>query len=470
MMSAKRLARELRAYRIDHDERHFKRIAKRLRRLDERGLTAAVGVLNEHSEESLRFLESSHGTDWRRLLDEAPLAVHLPPLERLAVSYHLLAQAEESSPTLGWSPFRVSRPRPDVPDPTGGIPVPIPVRRGHRTSFERGERTLAAPDTRWLTIENAIVQDGGSVRSGDTWVAYEPPADSLNSTFVSGLWQTHWGTRAHPDIVMLKTAPPAREVIDEGILIAGRNDDNWYQFLVFYLPRVLDIPDTIPADVPLLVTRRTLPGGIEALMELTDRPLRYIDPGESQRVKRLHVGPPVGNMRDDGYDDWSKALTASLPPLRALRARWGVDVPRVGRGRRIFLHRNAARRGVVNGEEIATVAREAGLEFIDPATLSFAEQREIFSSAELVVGATGAVMANYLLMRPGARIVGLTSDHLHDFISPPAMAWIAGCEFEYVTGPATVRKREVEHLQHWVQADFVIPAKTLRRAIQDAAG
>ncbi|WP_227000966.1 glycosyltransferase family 61 protein [Protaetiibacter intestinalis] len=460
------LAKELRAYRHDLDPLHFERIASRLPLPGGPADGAIVRSMHQHPEESLRFLESAAGAPWRARLEGTPVDTHWPPVERLAVSYHLLARGNDSDSVLGWSPFRVERPRPDIAEPAGGVPVPIPVRKGHRTSFRAGEGVLSAPDVRWLTLDDAIVQDGGSVRVGDTWIAYEPSADPSNATFVSGLWQTHWGTRVHPDTVMIKTAPEAPDVIDEGILIAGRNDDNWYQFMVFYLARILSVPSSVPSDAPLLVTERTLPGGIEALRELSDRPIRMIDPGLAQRVRRLHVGPPVGNMRDDGYDAWFRALTVHLPALRELRRRWGVDTPRIGAGRKIFLHRNAGRRGVTNAESIASIAQEAGLELVDPALLTFGEQREVFSSSELVVGATGAVMANYLLMRPGSHIIGLTSDHLYDFISPPAMAWIAGCTFEYVTGPSLVTRRDVEHLQHWVQADFAIPAQTFRRVLR----
>lgn len=460
------LTKEFRAYRNDLDPVHFQRIAARLPRPGAQADESIVRVFHLHADESLRFLESVAGTPWRDRLDGTAVEAYSPPVERLAVSYHLLAHGRDSEPLLGWSPLRVDRPRPDIADPVGGVPTPLPIRRRHRTSFRPGESALSAPDVRWLTLHDAVVQDGGSVRVGDTWVAYEPAADSVNASFVSGLWQTHWGTRAHPDTVMLKMAPDASDVIDEGILIAGRNDDNWYQFLVFYLARVLSIPDDVSPDVPLLVTARTLPGGLEALRELSDRPIRMIDPGRSQRVRKLHLKPPVGNMRDDGYDDWSKALTVHLPALRELRARWGVNTRRTEAGRKIFLHRNTPRRGITNAGTVTSIARDAGLELVDPATLTFAEQREVFSSAELVVGATGAVMANYLLMRPGSHIIGLTSDHLYNFVSPPAMAWIAGCTFEYVTGPSRVRRRDVEHLQHWVQADFAIPPRVLRQTLR----
>ena len=114
------------------------------------------------------------------------------------------------------------------------------------------------------------------------------------------------------------------------------------------------------------------------------------------------------------------------------------------------------------------LATRSGLEVVDPTGLDFAAQRALYESAELLVGASGAVMANYLMMRPGSRIIAFTSHHLRDFIEPPAIAAAAGCRFEYVTGPAAVSGDDVADANQWIHADFRVDAASFRAALADA--
>ena len=298
-------------------------------------------------------------------------------------------------------------------------------------------------------------------------MCYETAADPT-LTFVAGAGQSSFGSTAHSDGMLLHRMPPAEEGIPEGILLAGRNDDNWYHWLAEYLPRALTVPEDIARHVPLLVSRRTPTTGVEALLELTERPIVLVDPTCSQPVGRLHVAAPVVQVLDTGHADWAFATTIDRAPLDALRARLGVDVPREGNGRRVFLTRRSAHRGIRNQEGLAEIARSAGLDLVDPGGMTFAEQRELFSTAELVVGASGAVMANYLLMRPGSAIVALTSEQLHDFVLPAVMAAVAGCSFRYVLGTSDIRREDVKDMNQWIHANFTIDEAAFRSALSAA--
>jgi Glycosyltransferase 61 len=100
--------------------------------------------------------------------------------------------------------------------------------------------------------------------------------------------------------------------------------------------------------------------------------------------------------------------------IRAARRRLGLEgaaAPRASR--RLFVsRRDAAKRRVVNEDELLTALATLGFEVIVPGALTFAEQVAAFSSAEVVVGPHGAGLANAIFMPRGSTIVEL---HHADF-------------------------------------------------------
>ncbi len=70
-----------------------------------------------------------------------------------------------------------------------------------------------------------------------------------------------------------------------------------------------------------------------------------------------------------------------------------------------FLRRNGAVRNIINQYEIEQMLVERGFHVIEPETLTFVEQVEIFSRASVIVGATGSAIANLLFCPPSAKIV-----------------------------------------------------------------
>jgi capsular polysaccharide biosynthesis protein len=107
----------------------------------------------------------------------------------------------------------------------------------------------------------------------------------------------------------------------------------------------------------------------------------------------------------------------------------------------------------------------ARLELVDPSGLSWQEQIDLFSSSSLVVGASGAVMANYLLMAPGSRVLALTSDCLADFVLPAALAGISEVAFSYLTGPNESALEDHPSRTNWLHSSFSIRPKQFERAL-----
>lgn len=355
----------------------------------------------------------------------------------------------------------------DVPptdSPTVALPVPRLQRSGNVVRFSPGTVAARIPSQEWVHLDDAVVQNGGTVIADEHFVAYEASAHpSLD--VVSGQSDTVFGSRMHPEAALVEMRPIAHGTVDEGVLISGRNDFNWFHWFIEYLPRVLMIEPTVADDVPVLVTTRVPKTGIAALESLTRRPIVRLDPEMAHRVGRLHVLAPQMQILDSTRLPWSEGLSVNVDSLLAVRAALGLDGAVARDGRAVFLQRKSGHRGMSNQSDIAAIALKHGLEVLDPGAMTWDEQKALFSSASLLVGASGAVMANYLLMSPGSRVLALTSEALEDFVLPAAIAATAGVEFTYVTGESTTVLADHDHRISWIHSDFRIPEEAFEQAL-----
>jgi len=408
------------------------------------------------------FANSAEGEPWRTRFAEAVCA---GASERWSDRYRLILGGTSLQPRSDLIALSVRRPIANDPAPTDALAIPRLCREGDIVRPSPSEVIAPAPGSTWLTLDDVRIQGGGTVWSRDDLICYELAADPRNEG-VAGQWSHLFGSKANPDLALLQVAPQAPGIVPEGILIGGRADDNWFHWMVDYLGRTLEIPATIPPDIPILISDRVSQAGLQALRELTDREIVPLDASSASRVGRLHIAAPVVQQIDDPRLAWAGSFALRLPSLRRLREHWGASGMASRDGRRIFLsRRSGVRRGLENESELAEVARSCGLEVVDPATLTFAEQRALFLDAALVAGGSGAVMANYLFLRPGAEIIALTSRQLWDFVMPAVLAQVAGASFRYLTGPSTISLSDAPNRTEWIHANFSIDPDLFRREL-----
>jgi len=349
---------------------------------------------------------------------------------------------------------------------TTPAPRPVGIRRGDVWAYHGGPEPLPVPDQQWLVVEEATVQDGGTILSGGRLVVYDRSADpSLD--FVSGQWDSVFGAAFVSDRALVRLREPSSRRLPEGVLLSGRNDDNWYHWMVEYLPRVFQVDSSVPSSAPFIVSSRTPPAGMEALERFADREIVVVDAALALEVGQLHVLAPSVQILDTTRVPWCQGLSMNTAPLHEFRRRLGLeDQRREGKGRRVFLQRTSSRRGLINQPELAEIATRMGLELVDPSGLSWREQIELFSSSSLVVGASGAVMANYLLMLPGSRVLALTSDSLADFVLPAALSSVSETAFSYLTGPNKSALKGHLARNSWLHSSFSVRPDRFRRAVR----
>ena len=348
------------------------------------------------------------------------------------------------------------------------VMMPQFQRLGSRLRAVDSSVPIPAPAQGWLHLADAVVQDGGTVFSGGALVAYEKAADPTLD-FVAGQWDSIYGNGRQPGSALVRHREPSARTFESGVLLSGRNDNNWYHWLIEYLPRAFQLDESIPHDVPFVISERTPQSAFDALRAASDREIIRIDSSLANHFETLHVLAPPVQILDTPRVPWRRGLSMNTAPLIAARSRW-LNPGTGASGDRVFLQRRSAHRGLTNEAALVEIAVKNGLRVVDPGQLNWARQLELFSTAQLVVGASGAVMGNYLLMAPKSEILAFSSKPLGDFVLPAAIARVAGANFSYVLGPPTTRLEDHSNRNLWLHSNFSVAPKQFTSALGDVLG
>lgn len=102
--------------------------------------------------------------------------------------------------------------------------------------------------------------------------------------------------------------------------------------------------------------------------------------------------------------------------LRELSRILAVAAPATGGPRKLYVTRpRTAGRPVVNQTELEDLARAHGYHVIEPSTLSFPDQVNLFHGADHVLGPMGAALSNTVFMRPGTRVSMIAGRRIDPF-------------------------------------------------------
>jgi capsular polysaccharide biosynthesis protein len=163
--------------------------------------------------------------------------------------------------------------------------------------------------------------------------------------------------------------------------------------------------------------------------------------GESVAAERLDVVSCTGYIpfgRRGDARDGHRHGTFSAAAIQALRERLIRAVGPSERPfpKRVLLRRGSTSRALLNEQAVADALAPRGFEAVYPERLSFDQQVQLFAGADVIVGATGAALANCIFCSPQARILVCISNHPeHSFGYWQAMARAAGLHgVEYVLG------------------------------------
>ena len=127
-----------------------------------------------------------------------------------------------------------------------------------------------------------------------------------------------------------------------------------------------------------------------------------------------------------------------------------VDLPMTTNGRRLYISRSdSGIRNVLNEEELLKELESYGFENVVSSKLNIKQKIELFSQAEIVIGATGAGLISMFFCKPGTKVIEIFNE---GFVVEPFydIATKIGLDYNYIIckGNRTVRNSGQGQREH----------------------
>lgn len=262
--------------------------------------------------------------------------------------------------------------------------------------------------------------------------------------------------------------PAETRTLDAGLMLFGLQSKNYGHWLLEFVPRLLWFNDpACPSGFPICIDDH-MPETHRQIVELLDTRGRQILPlpAQATRFRELGVAPVPTFFPFDSrpgvpvYDAiWPADVLGAMrrAVLERLAAR-GVDLRRTGR-RIILSRRGFFQRQLLNEAEIIEVLTRQGFEVVYPEKLSFAEQIQLYHTADTIVGSASSALTNCIFCNPHARVIALIHENRSfNFRGYSSMIASSGADLHFIRGK-TIDGAAV----HAFHANYLVaPALVLR--------
>ena len=136
--------------------------------------------------------------------------------------------------------------------------------------------------------------------------------------------------------------------------------------------------------------------------------------------------------------------------------------PKLDYPEKIFVQRESSVRRLVNSQQIEHLLTQHGFSLIDTGKLNFHEQVALFSQAKVIIGPTGAAMANAMFCQPGTEIGILMATHKHMIYNYwPSMLSPLKIRVSYLLG------RIVANRSRGIHGDFFVAESSINEFITE---
>lgn len=238
---------------------------------------------------------------------------------------------------------------------------------------------------------------------------------------------------------------------------------NYFHWLVECLPRLMlinQLPET--KNLPLLVDSNLAQQQLDALNLLNqeNRPIHYLAKNECFLVDKLYFPSHLSIIHDNMKSPvcYSEDIIYSPNAMQYIRNQFLNKIcPNENTGyKKLYVSRKGSRyRKILNEDELQELMTANGFEIVFPEKLSFKMQVKLFSQAKIVVGQSGAGLANLLFVPNDCQTLIFMSDdkqtNLHVF---HAFCDSFGCKVKFLIG-----KSEKNCSMH---SDFTVNLKLLQ--------
>jgi capsular polysaccharide biosynthesis protein len=280
--------------------------------------------------------------------------------------------------------------------------------------------------------------------SGDGTAAVWAPADPFNVSYL-----------------------PEAAVVTDGVAF------NYAHWLTEVLPRIAALArHGVHASVPLIVDTDLHPNIMRsiALVAGPEVTIHRLAPDQVVRVGVLHNVSPAGYIPFKLRPKSQGAICQALGEMIAsLRRHAGGDGEGEGGRPKLLIRRNSAMRRLVNEEAVAEAMVARGFVVIEPERMSLEEQVALYSRARMVVGATGAAVANLIFCQPDCPTVVIMPKFRETgywYWRRMAAAVGAGPVF-HVSGEQVSRLEDPYH-PNALHQDFGVEVKDVLEAVEAA--
>lgn len=254
----------------------------------------------------------------------------------------------------------------------------------------------------------------------------------------------------------------------EGAVFCDGVARNYAHWLTEVLPRIaLFYAEPGRSGIPLIVDQGLHENIMASLRTVLPSQAKiYLLPcGVSLSIKKLHYVHAVGYIPFEprgkkaiGHSHGVFAPDAMKSMV--LRIKTCFSMHEANSRRRIYVKRNSGVRNMINSSEVEAMLVELGFVVVEPEKMNFEEQVRVFHEAEVVVGATGAAMANLLFCRAPCRIVIFMSTHPDTpYYYWQSVATSVGLQVGYVLCPPVSPNPASVH------CDFIAPVDEFRKVL-----
>ena len=130
---------------------------------------------------------------------------------------------------------------------------------------------------------------------------------------------------------------------------------------------------------------------------------------------------------------------------------------------KVFIVRRSGQRNILNNDALIAAAQGQGFIVIEPEKFTFTQQVDLFRSASIIVGPTGAWLANLLFVRAGVKVKVL---YPHTCKASVSFWWKLGSIFDVAVTEHYFEALKVNPYQP-IHSDFTVDLPTFNRLLNE---
>jgi len=267
------------------------------------------------------------------------------------------------------------------------------------------------PDQYLATLKNATVTGGTDLVIVNNTILYD---EIDKQTFNKYGVKSPAIEKITKDSIALHIKAPSSSILC-GIHLNKDHSMNYYHWLIECLPR-LSLITHLDKNIPLIIDASVSSQALEALdiFNSDNRPIVKLDINEAMLVKKLYYPSQLSIIHDNyGERDFSQDVLISPVAVNFVRNEVfkKLNIVKPKGFRKIYIARKSTYRHLLNQDEIIKTLIEHGFEIIYPEKLTFTQQAHILSQAKVIIGQSGAGMANIIFAPKNCKVLILALDN-----------------------------------------------------------